>query len=128
MSAPLTEHARCTAAAGRIVTRHDDGSVSLTKSITADEPYLSGHYPGNPLYPGVFDIDLALVLLAEIAGGETRPTDIEKVRFMHPLRPGDTVVVTATELDAEPSSRRFRLIGLDQQDQKVFVMTVKVVP
>lgn len=122
----LVAHARCTAETGRTLVIDESGSVSLQKHIGADEPYLSGHYPGNPVYPGVFHIDLALILLTEITEGRARLRAIEKVRFMHPLRPGDTVRVTATEITADDSTRRFRFLGVDDNDTKVFTMAVRV--
>jgi beta-hydroxyacyl-ACP dehydratase FabZ len=66
------------------------------KNITANEPMFTGHFPGNPLFPGVYMIEA----LAQL-GGTTilAPGDmarkvpylaaIEKAKFRRPVVPGD---------------------------------------
>ena len=51
--------------------------------IPADHPALAGHFPGNPIVPGV--VLLAAVL--ELAG--TGCARLPSVRFHAPLRPGE---------------------------------------
>ncbi len=67
------------------------------KKITGEEFFLKGHFPGNPIVPGVIQCEIlaqsACVLLADqVQGGSvtTLFTGLEKVRFKHPVKPGDT--------------------------------------
>ena len=72
------------------------------KNVTATEEFFQGHFPGHPVMPGV----LLLESMAQVAGVlilVTRNTPgalsyfatVEKARFRHPVRPGDTVETEA---------------------------------
>jgi beta-hydroxyacyl-ACP dehydratase FabZ len=66
------------------------------KNITANEPMFLGHFPGNPLLPGVYMIEA----LAQLGGAAVmQPGDlvrktpyiagIDKAKFRRPVVPGD---------------------------------------
>ena len=72
------------------------------KNVTATEEFFQGHFPGHPVMPGV----LLLEAMAQVAGVlilVTRNTPgalsyfakVEKARFHHPVRPGDSVITEA---------------------------------
>ena len=73
-----------------------DGKAYGKLKITGDEFFLSGHFPGNPIVPGVIQCEIlaqsVCVLLAPEKGGEQiKPlfAGLEKVRFKNIVRPGD---------------------------------------
>jgi len=66
-------------------------------AVRGDEWFLQGHYPGNPVVPGVILCEIlaqsAGILLAGQTEAEATPylTGISSARFKTPVRPGDTV-------------------------------------
>ena len=72
------------------------------KNITYNEPVFTGHFPGNPLFPGVYMIE-ALAQLGGTtvldAGEFSRKTPylagIEKAKFRRPVVPGDCLMMEA---------------------------------
>lgn len=114
------------------VTDGPGSALTLTKKLAADEPYLSGHYPGNPVYPGVFQLDLCYSLLREWFGPDSVVTAIESIRFVKPAHPGDSIRISATNKparsrrDSKPGYRRIQFVGCNQDDAKLFTVLAEV--
>ncbi len=70
--------------------------------VTGEEFFVQGHFPGNPVVPGVILCEMlaqnCCVLLGENATEGATPyyTSLDKVRFRHPVKPGDTVELTCS--------------------------------
>ena len=60
--------------------------VSGTLTIADDHPAFAGHFPGNPVLPGVVLLDL---ILAEAA--ITAIAGIIRLKFLRPVRPGESL-------------------------------------
>ena len=68
-------------------------------TVRGDEWFLQGHFPGNPVVPGVVLCEIiaqtAGVLLREqLPGKTTLYAGMDEVRFRRMVKPGDTVKVT----------------------------------
>lgn len=66
------------------------------KMVTINEPFFQGHFPGNPVMPGVIIIETmaqvgAVILLArdDFKGKTPYFAGINKFRFKRKVRPGD---------------------------------------
>lgn len=63
-------------------------------TIAPDHPALPGHFPGNPVVPGVVVLDEAAVLVAQAVGaGMPTVAGLPKVKFVGVVRPGQEVCV-----------------------------------
>ena len=78
-----------------------DGEAHGKITITGEEFFVQGHFPGNPIVPGVIQCEMlaqnCCVLLADdlsAKGATPMYTSLNNVRFKHPVRPGDTVELT----------------------------------
>lgn len=68
------------------------------KNVTMNEPFFQGHFPGNPIMPGVLTIEAmaqtAGILAIKSAGKGKMNVyfmSIEKAKFRRPIVPGDQV-------------------------------------
>jgi 3-hydroxyacyl-[acyl-carrier-protein] dehydratase len=69
-------------------------------TIKADHPALPGHFPGNPVVPGVVVIDHLLAALAQ-RWPDRVCTGLRRMKFLRPLQPGETVTVSFGEPAAD---------------------------
>jgi 3-hydroxyacyl-[acyl-carrier-protein] dehydratase len=66
--------------------------------VTGSEPFLAGHFPGNPIFPGVLQLEAlaqagAIAVLAHAPFANKLPLfgGVEEVRFRRVVRPGDVL-------------------------------------
>jgi len=71
--------------------------------VKGDEPFLAGHFPGNPIFPGVIQLEAlaqagAIALLSDPRYAGTLPLfgGVEDVRFRRMVVPGDELVLDVT--------------------------------
>ena len=76
----------------------DDSAVGI-KNITFNEPIFQGHFPENPVFPGVLIIEGmaqtagAIAIAADKTGGPhvVYMVTVDKCKFRKPARPGDVI-------------------------------------
>lgn len=75
-----------------------------TKNVTYNEPYFAGHFPGNPVMPGVLIVEalaqtgaVAILSQPEWKGKTAYFAGIDKARFKQKVVPGD-VLTLETEI------------------------------
>jgi 3-hydroxyacyl-[acyl-carrier-protein] dehydratase len=93
------------------VDAHEPGaSIRARYRVTGDEPFLAGHFPGNPVFPGVLQLEAlaqagAIAVLSDerYAGSLPLFGGVEDVRFRRIVRPGEEMVLS---LELERLSRR----------------------
>jgi len=76
--------------------------VAGIKHVTLNEPYFTGHFPGNPIMPGVLIVEALAqcacaggLLLKENKGKLGLFTGIEKMKFRRQVVPGDVLLLEA---------------------------------
>lgn len=78
----------------------NENSIIGVKNITANEPIFTGHFPGNPIFPGVLQLEAmaqtgGIFALSKVEDPHLYSTyfmKIDKVKFKQKVLPGDTVV------------------------------------
>lgn len=89
-----------------------EGSAAFTLHLAPEHPVWAGHFPGDPLVPGVVLVDWAVRLGQRAFGPLGRFQAVDQVKFLRPLRPGAVVELTL-HLERGPGGTR---LGFQYQD------------
>jgi 3-hydroxymyristoyl/3-hydroxydecanoyl-(acyl carrier protein) dehydratase len=71
-----------------IAQRRDETHCELDLTFNADCPWLEGHFPGQPILPGVVQIGWAVHFAGKIYGYHTGVHTLEQIKFRQPIFPG----------------------------------------
>lgn len=82
------------------ITEMDETSVIGIKNVTLNENFFQGHFPNEPIMPGVLQVEAmaqigGILALSQVEDPENYQTlflKIDKVRFKRKVIPGDTIV------------------------------------
>ncbi|MBG7615879.1 3-hydroxyacyl-ACP dehydratase FabZ [Brevundimonas sp. BAL450] len=75
-------------------------SIVGIKNVTANEPFFQGHFPNNPVMPGVLIVEamgqsgallMSKTLDADVSGRTIMFMAVDGARFRRPVRPGDVL-------------------------------------
>jgi len=92
----------------RVTSVEPGGRIQGYKNVSVNEPFFTGHFPGNPVMPGVLMIE-AMAQLAGILAFKTKNRKAgegvtyylggtDHVRFKRPVLPGDRLDMEASIL------------------------------
>lgn len=100
-------------------------SATGVKAVSGGEPYFAGHFPGNPVMPGVLIIEsfaqVASCMFSKFLPDETEGklfflTSVDKARFRKPVRPGDMLYLKIVKKGGKGTLQKFT--GLAEVDGK----------
>ena len=90
----------------RVLSCDPGKRLTAIKNVTINEPFFQGHFPGNPVMPGVLIIEAmaqASGVLVQLSGGKASDTPlyylvkVDKARFSQIVKPGDQLVLDITQ-------------------------------
>jgi len=98
----------------RQIRRPDPSRVEAEVEVDADSPWFSGHFPGDPILPGIAQLGMVLDTLQEFGQGVYRISEIKKARFKQMIRPNDPITIVTTCRGQNPASYSFRVMAKGQ--------------
>jgi len=91
----------------RVLSWEVNQSIHARRLVSVSDPILQGHFPGNPIVPGVVQVEAmaqAAALLAQVSGQFDPKTQlclfmgIQEAKFRAPMIPGDIVDIKVEAL------------------------------
>ena len=92
-------------------------SIVGIKCVTINEPFFQGHFPGNPVMPGVLIVEalaqtgavlMSKSLDADVKGKTIFYMSLDNCRFRYPVRPGDVIRMEVEVVRARADVFKFR--------------------
>ena len=86
----------------RVIGFEGENKCTAIKSVTINEPFFQGHFPGHPVMPGVLQLEamaqvasILMLRIPENAGKIGYFMSANEVKFRKPVMPGDTIFIEA---------------------------------
>lgn len=91
----------------RVLELEEGRRCKALKNVTGNEPFFQGHFPGNPVMPGVLIVEAmaqacgvaAFALDEDVQNKWLLFAGIDKARFKRPVVPGDQLLIEANYLN-----------------------------
>lgn len=91
-----------------------DKIVQKSIKVVENSPWFSGHFPDNPIFPGIAQLELIVKLVSESTGTPLKLIGMSRVKFRKIVRPGDLL-----DIQVAPGTKKdqytFRIVG-DNED------------
>ena len=68
-----------------------DGGASIDFKFDAADPVFAGHFPNQPIVPGVFQLEMARLGAEWLLGEQLRLREIARAKFLRPIVPTELV-------------------------------------
>ena len=100
-------------------------SLIALKNLTINEPFFQGHFPGQPVMPGVLSLEImtqagSFLMLSQVVDPLSTNmffSTVEKAKFRKPVIPGDQLVVHMNLIKKKLNLCKFH--GICKVDNKV---------
>ncbi len=96
----------------------ENTKIKALKNVTINEPFFIGHFPGNPVMPGVLIIEAmaqvgAYLMLkkADIKDGIVLFASIEEAKFRKPVVPGDQIIFEVEGINIKRSMGKIKAVA-----------------
>ena len=76
------------------VNDSDPEEISLDIQVPSESNWFSGHFPGEPILPGIAQLGMVFDAINRMGGRNFKITGIRRVRFKQIIRPDDPLRVT----------------------------------
>ena len=110
----------------RITETRGNTELTAIKNVTINEQFFQGHFPGNPVMPGVLQLEAmaqaaGILMLRQIDGEDKLAffMSADKVKFRRAVKPGDQL-----QIDVKITKSRGEKIACAQAECKVAGKTV----
>ncbi|MCP4135666.1 MAG: hypothetical protein GY754_32155 [bacterium] len=87
--------------------------ISAEITVPEDSPWFSGHFPGEPLLPGIAQLSIIFDLIEQHEkerGNEIILTGFKRVRYRQIVLPGETIAIEINPGKNDTSSYSFKIL------------------
>jgi 3-hydroxyacyl-[acyl-carrier-protein] dehydratase len=91
------------------IERGEQSEIRADIKVPATSPWFDGHFPGEPVLPGLAQISMVFDVIQKASEGDLRVSSVSRVRFKRIVRPDDCLEVIAAPLEQEKDVFTFRM-------------------
>ncbi len=91
------------------IRRRDPRHITARVRVPPESRWFRGHFPGDPILPGVALIDMVRETVGRAAAGRPALRALKRVRFKQIVRPGDMLEITVALEPGEAQNGAFQI-------------------
>lgn len=90
------------------------GELSGELQIQAESLWFSGHFPDQPILPGIAQLALVCDTIGQGLGGHAVISDFSRVKFKKMITPGEQLKIVASPKSGPDETYAFRILAGDE--------------
>ena len=101
------------------INRGTPNKITANAMAKADSPWFSGHFPDDPILPGIAELSIVydLIKLNEHEkGNDVRITSVKKVRFRQPVKPEESLNI---EINPDEKNRDLYSFKIKTENENI---------
>lgn len=92
------------------ISRSASNEIVAEVEAGSDSPWFSGHFPGDPILPGVAQLEMVFDAIQESSDKTLKKFAVRKVRFKQIIRPNDPIRIVVRPQGGSPATFSFRVM------------------
>ena len=92
------------------MNRSEANEISADIHVPSDSPWFDGHFPAEPILPGVAQIGMVFDAIRKAHNQDLKISRVRRVRFKRIIRPDDRLKIIAAPLKQEVGSYSFLIL------------------
>lgn len=106
------------------IKRSSSNEILADAVAPGNSPWFSGHFPGEPILPGVAQLGMVFDAIKQACGKKLKISGVKRVKFKQIIKPGDNIQIIAREKNDDNSLYTFQVM-IDSQIACNGIMTVE---
>lgn len=99
--------------------------ISANVEIGPDSPWFSGHFPGDPILPGIAQLGIIFEAIEQSSNQKLVVSGFSRVKFNQGIRSQDQLRVVITPVEKNAGSYSFRLMAEEELACRGMIMVLK---
>jgi len=106
------------------IKRSSSNEILADAIASVKSPWFSGHFPGEPILPGVAQLGMVFDAINRVCGNHLKISGVKRVKFKQIIKPSNKIQIVAREKNDDNSLYTFQ-IKVDSQIACNGIMTVE---
>ncbi len=92
------------------IKRSSSNEIFADAKASGKSPWFSGHFPGEPILPGVALLEMVFDAIKQECGENLKISGVKRVKFKQIIKPGDKIQIIARKKNANNSLYTFQVM------------------
>jgi len=90
------------------IKRSSSNEILADAIVSGKSPWFSGHFPGEPILPGVALLGMVFDAINQACGKNFTTSGVKRIKFKQIIKPGDKIQIIAREKNGDNSLYTFQ--------------------